>query len=106
MALWSSTDKISPTSLNTAPPQTPRPRRRRQLVARGNMIDRASNLLHPRQHLELMERRRRRQRPFQRRGSSAPRIIGGLLLADEGIDDTVDEDQDAEAGDVGADRGD
>src|SRR3954471_4203426 len=39
--------------------------------------------LHLRQHFELVERRRRRQRPFQRGGAGAPRIVGSLFLAHE-----------------------
>ena len=33
------------------------------------------------QHFELVERRRRRQGPFQRRGACAPGIVADLLLA-------------------------
>src|SRR4051794_39372396 len=44
-----------------------------------------------RQRLELVERRRRGQGPFQGRGAFAPRVAGGLLLADEGIDHARDE---------------
>ena len=48
-----------------------------------------------------MKWRRRRQRPFQRSGARAPRIVRRLLLAHEGVDQAVDEDQDSEAGNVG-----
>src|SRR3954447_13365111 len=40
--------------------------------------------LHARQHFELVERRRRGQRPFQRGGAGAPRIVRSLLFFDEG----------------------
>src|SRR5580704_2821953 len=51
-----------------------------------------------------MERRRRRQRPFQRGGARPPWIGGGALLAHEGVDDADEEHQSAQAGDVGANR--
>ena len=43
----------------------------------------------PRQRLELVEGRRRGQRPFERGRALAPRVVGRLLLADEGIDDAA-----------------
>src|SRR5947209_5719351 len=60
--------------------------------------------LHSWQHFELMERRRRRQRPFQCGGAGAPRIVGGAFLAHERLNQAVDKDQHAEAGNVGAER--
>src|ERR1700722_16889347 len=84
--------------------QTPETRRLRVLDPRFRGDD-SSFLLHARQHFELAERRRRRQRPFQRGGARPPWIGAGRLLAREGVDQAPEEDQDAEAGDVGADRG-
>src|SRR5437763_628594 len=60
--------------------------------------------LDPRQHVELMERRRRRQRPFERRRAGAPWIVGRALAAQEGLGHAEEEDQHAEARDVRADR--
>src|ERR1700743_3589670 len=92
MVLWSTTDKTLSSLKNTAAPnEAPR------LFL---------ELLHPRQRFELVERRRRGQRPFQRGGAGAPRIVGSLALAHERFDHAVDEDQHAKAEDVGADRGD
>ena len=51
-----------------------------------------------------MERRRRRQRPFQRGRTCTPRIARRLFLANEGEDHAVEEDQDAEGRDVRPDR--
>src|SRR5690349_14885214 len=63
--------------------------------------------LDPRQRLELVERRRRRQGPFQRRGALAPRIVGCPLLAHEDGDVVrIEEPDDAGEEDVGAEGGD
>src|SRR5665647_3528035 len=59
-------------------------------------------LLYPRQGFELMERRRRRQRPFQSGRAHAPRIVAGDALLHEGFRHAEQEHQHAEAGDVGA----
>src|SRR3954469_23064903 len=95
MALWSRTDKIALTWLQ--PAEAGSEALRRPQAPQNRLLD-------TRQHFELMERRRRGQRPFQRGGTDAPRAVRGLLLADERIDDTVDEDQHREAGNVRADR--
>src|SRR5690606_10921122 len=60
--------------------------------------------LDPRQFRELVERRRRGQRPFERRRAFAPGAVGCLLLPDEGLRHAEEEDQHAEGRDVGADR--
>ena len=46
-----------------------------------------------RQRLPLVERRRRRQRPFERRRAGAPRIVAGRPLLREGVPHAVEEDQ-------------
>src|SRR5690242_18532876 len=46
-----------------------------------------SALLDPRQDLELVERRRRRQRPFQRGRARAPRVVGCTALLGERLGD-------------------
>src|SRR6202000_2093521 len=71
---------------------------RRRSRRRAVLITTAPFLLHSWQHFELVERRRRRQRPFQRGRTGSPRIVRSLLLAHEGIDHAVYEDQHAAAG--------
>src|SRR3954451_5333471 len=61
--------------------------------------------LHPWQHFELVKWRRRGQRPFQRGGAGAPRIVSRPLFPDKGHRDTVDEDQHAKPGQIGPERG-
>ena len=81
----------------------------RFFIAAARFRARAANsdspLLHARQHFELVERRRRRQRPFQRGGAHTPGIVGRLLLAGESVDHAVDEDQDTKTRNVGAEGG-
>src|ERR1051326_8226726 len=60
--------------------------------------------LDPWQLVELVERRRRRQRPFQRGRPRTPRIVGRLLLAGEGRAHPDEEEQQAQRRDVGANR--
>src|SRR5947207_3653485 len=62
--------------------------------------------LDQRELVVLVERRRRRQRPFQGGGAHAPGIVGRLLLAHEGLDHAVEEHQRAEGRYIGAERGD
>src|SRR5262245_65853478 len=61
-------------------------------------------LLDTRQYVELMERRRRRQGPFQRGRAGTPRIVRRPLLAHEGMDEADEEDDQADERDVGAER--
>src|SRR5580658_10396699 len=58
-----------------------------------------------REFLISMERRRRRQGPFERGGARAPGIGGGLLAPAEGIDDDADEEERRAIGQESADRG-
>src|SRR6266545_7521760 len=59
---------------------------------------------HLRQGLELMEWRRRRQRPFQRGRARAPGILAGPPLAREGENHVHEEHQHADGEQIGADR--
>src|SRR5713226_1242101 len=58
-----------------------------------------------RQNLKLMERRGRRQRPFERRRTGAPRVVGGFLFADESLGQTEQEHQQAACRNIRPDRG-
>src|SRR5215813_11472613 len=60
--------------------------------------------LYQRQLVELVERRRRRQRPFERGRARAPRIVARPLLAHEGIRHAEEEHQRAECRDERSDR--
>src|SRR6185437_4586223 len=62
-------------------------------------------LLNARQRLELMERRRRGQRPFECRCAGAPRIARCDALLHESLDETNKEEEHANSGDKGSDRG-
>src|SRR5262245_56987694 len=53
----------------------------------------------------LVERRRRRQRPFERRRARAPRIVRRLHLAHERVGDAEEEHQRAKPGKIGPERG-
>src|SRR3546814_15642323 len=57
-----------------------------------------------RQFVELVERRRARQRPFERRRTFAPRIVRRLLPRDERIDEVQEEEEHAHGHDRIADR--
>src|SRR5690606_8199576 len=59
-----------------------------------------------RQRLVSMERRRRRQRPFERRRPGSPRIGGRALAPGESLRNAEQEDQEPGEGHVGTDRGD
>src|SRR6516164_1697800 len=63
-----------------------------------------SQLLDPRQSFVLMEWRRGRQRPFQRRRTDTPRVGGRLILSDEGIGNANEKHDQAQGRDVGPDR--
>src|SRR5215218_9522244 len=62
--------------------------------------ERSARSLDARQHVELVERRRRRQGPFQRGRARAPWIIGRSLLAQEGVNKADEEDDQAEERDI------
>src|SRR5882672_7461414 len=76
------------------PPPYPPP------LAVGNGRGRRAPSLDQRQYVELVERRRRRQRPFEGGRARSPRIVGRSFLADEGAHHSVEEDQHADAGDI------
>ena len=59
-----------------------------------------------RQFREGVERRRRGHGPFQRRGALAPVVVGQVLLRGEGAVDHIQEHQERQAAEIGADRGD
>src|SRR5580704_15783175 len=59
-----------------------------------------------RQLAVLMEWRRRRQRPFQGRGSGAPGIVAGSLLARESMGHSEEEHQRAKSGEIRPQGGD
>src|SRR6185369_16018368 len=56
------------------------------------------------ERFELVERRRARQGPFQRRRALAPVVAGGLLAGSEGVEDVDEEDQDRDGHDLVAER--
>src|SRR5712671_141561 len=61
--------------------------------------------LDQRQYVELVERRGRRQGPFEGGRARSPWIVRRSLLADEGAHHSVEEDQHADAGDIRSERG-
>ena len=75
-------------------------------AASGRWMRSPTPSLDQRQHFELVERRRRGQRPFERGRARPPRIVGRAFLAPERNHHAVEEDHDADGRNVGAERGD
>src|SRR6516225_5601987 len=71
---------------------------------KGHRTALCESLPDQRQALILMERRRGRQRPFQRRRAHTPRVSGSFGLSTEGISNANEKYDQAQGGDVGPDR--
>src|SRR5271165_4809937 len=64
----------------------------------------ATDLADLRQFLKRVEWRRRGDRPFQRRGTLAPVIVGKVLLRGEGAEHHIQEHQKGDPADIGPNR--
>src|SRR5690242_11604626 len=64
---------------------------------RSDMSSRRLLLLDTWQRFELVERRRRRQRPLEGRRADTPRIVARDPFPHKGLDHAIEEDEDTEA---------